>query len=277
MHWIVQFLLSHKNFSSFLLTVILSLVLLSVNTTVEQRVARALTVSVFFPFQFTIAQFSHIKNIFAENRKLKEEVTRLSTRLALVGEAAAENEKLRQLIGFKSQFQYDLLPANAVVREPSFLFRSIVINVGSEDGAAQYMPVVSKDGAVGKIIQVFPKISLVQLLRDPSERISVMIARNKVVGILETINSQDFFIQYQKYSDIKVGDTVVTSGLGGIYPRGINVGVVKKIKDKEDPLFKNVHIDLFVAFEYIDDVFVIRLSPQWSTFRQQLDSIDMPK
>ncbi|MBN1980243.1 MAG: rod shape-determining protein MreC [Chitinivibrionales bacterium] len=279
MHWIIQFIFQHKNFSSFLVMVLISLWLLSVDTVSEQKIARGLTLSVFFPFQFTINQLSYVKNLFSENRKLKEEVTILRTNLSLMQESVSENERLRQLIGFKNQFSFDMVPAYAVVREPSYLFRTIVINVGKNDGIGLYMPVVNKEGALGKVIQVFPRISLVQLLRDPSERISVMAKRNKEVGILSTINSSDFFIQYRKDTDLQKGDTIITSGFGGIYPAGIAVGVVTKIKNTNDPLFKDVYVDLFVKFERVEEVFVMRLSTQWSAFRNELDSItvDTPK
>ena len=67
-----------------------------------------------------------------------------------------------------------------------------------------------------------------------------MIKKNQEVGILETENRSSFFVKYRKHADIQEGDTVVTSGFGGIYPRGLHVGLVTKIRDKKDPIFKYI-------------------------------------
>ena len=256
-----------------MLTILLSLWMLTANTAGQQKTARFLTLSIFYPFQFTVHQATRIKNIFAENKKLKEEITNLSIRYAILEEAAAENKRLRNLLGFEKKFPYTLLPARAVVREPSYIYRSIIISAGRIKGAARYMPVVNKDGVVGKIIQAMPNISLVQLIRDPSERISVMIKKNNEVGILETIDSKNFFIQYRKHAEVNKGDTIVTSGLGGIYPKGLNVGVVSEVKEIDDPLFKDVYVVPCVDFEHIEEVFVMQLDPQWAAFRSELDSL----
>ena len=275
MYWIIQFIIKHRNISSLVLTVLLSLWMLTANTAGQQKIARLLTLSIFYPFQFTVHQTTRIKNIFAENKKLKEEITNLSTRYAILEEAAAENKRLRNLLGFEKKFSYTLLPARAVVREPSYIYRSIIISVGRKKGAARYMPVVNKDGVVGKIIQAMPNISLVQLIRDPSERISVMIKKNNEVGILETIDSKNFFIQYRKHAEVNKGDTIVTSGLGGIYPKGLYVGIVSEVKEIDDPLFKDVYVVPCVDFEHIEEVFVMQLDPQWAAFRSELDSLSI--
>jgi len=274
MYWIIQFIIQHRNVSSLFLTIILSLWMLTANTTRQQEIARLLPVTVFYPFQLTVHQTTRIKNIFSENKKLKEEVTTLRTRCSLLEEAAVENERLRSLLGFDKRFTYTLIPARAVVREPSYKYRSIVINVGKRKGVSLFMPVVNKDGVVGKTIQVLHNISLVQLLRDPAERISVRIKKNNEVGILETVDSKTFSIEYRKHAEVSVGDTVVTSGLGGVYPKGIQIGIVNEIRDKNDPLFKEVIIQPSVDFTHIEEVFVMQLEPRWSAFRTELDSIE---
>ncbi len=275
MHWIIRFIVQHKSVSSLLFTIVLSLIMLSADTMQQQRIARALTLSVFFPFQFTINQVSRAKYFFTQNIKLKEEITNLSLKCSLLENAATENKRLRELLGFQEQFDYTLLPARAAVREPSYLYRTIVINVGKKHGVSLYMPIINKDGVIGKIIQVMPNISLAQLIRASSERISVMNKKGLEVGILETEDRRRFFIRYRKHAVVAIGDTVVSSGLGGIYPRGLYVGVVKNIKDRNDPIFKYVYIKPFVDFEHIEEVFVIKYAPQWASFREELDSLGM--
>jgi rod shape-determining protein MreC len=136
-----------------------------------------------------------------------------------------------------------------------------------------YMPLIGEKGVVGKVVQVMHQISLVQLLRDPSNRIGVLFSRTRTIGILETENGNDFFVLCRSHEPIVKGDTVVTSGLGGIYPRGLQVGFVKKIDPIKDPLFKKVFIDCSVDFDHIEELFIMRVSPQWSAFRNEMDSI----
>ncbi|MFP4417960.1 MAG: rod shape-determining protein MreC [Fibrobacterota bacterium] len=274
MHWIIQFIGRHKDVSSLLLTVLLSLWMLSVNSTKQQQIARTLTLSIFYPFQFTFQQVTRAHNIYKENKRLREELTQVKTRIDLLEEKASENLRLRSLLGFGQDFTYNLLPARVVAREPSHLYRSMVINAGKKQGIGLYMPIVTKDGLVGKVIQTLPNISLTQILKDPSARTSVMVKRTRFVGILETENGRSFFIRYRNHVDVQPGDTIITSGLGGIYPKGLSVGEVTKIANNYDPLFKKAFVKPSVDFEHLEEVFIIRLSPQWSAFRTELDSIE---
>ncbi|HLV32872.1 MAG TPA: rod shape-determining protein MreC [Chitinispirillaceae bacterium] len=274
MHWIFDFIVKHRSFCSFLLTSILSLWMISGTPGKQAEIVRFLTSSIFYPFQITFNQINQIKNIFSENRKLKEDLANLTTHLALLEEKAAENKRLRRLLGFSENYTYEMLPVKVVARDPSLAFRSIVINAGTKDSIQKWMPVVGENGVVGKIIQVMNSLSLVQLLRDPSNRTSVMFKRTRTVSILETENGRDFFVRCRSHEDTQEGDTVITAGLGGIYPRGLQVGVVSHVTESNSPLFKRVYLKLSVDFEHIEEVFIMRLSPQWSAFRSEFDSLE---
>ncbi|HEX7510790.1 MAG TPA: rod shape-determining protein MreC, partial [Chitinivibrionales bacterium] len=113
-----------------------------------------------------------------------------------------------------------------------------------------------------------------QLLIDPSNRTGVLLQRTREVGILETENGNDYFIRCRTHADVNKGDTVVTSGLGGVYPKGLTVGVVSKVGDIRDPLFKKVIVDLNVDFNHLEEVFVIRVKSRWASFRGEVDSLE---
>lgn len=275
MHWIIQFLVRYKNFSSLFLTVFLSLFLLNAGMEKQHQIARTLTVSIFFPFQFTVSQVQRIKNIFADNENLKEKNALLELKLSELSAKEAENKRLRKLIDLDEQFKYRLLSSRTMVREPSYKLRSLVLNKGLTDGVATFMPVVSGEGVVGKVIQVMSGISMVQLITDPSARTSVMLLKNGNVAILKTITGRTFIAKYRTHVDVQEGDTLVTSGLGGIYPRGIKIGTVSKIKESSEPLFKDVYIDPAADFDHLEELFIVLLEPQWSAFREQLDSLEI--
>ena len=277
MQWLIQFIVHHRNISSLFLTIVVSLWMLASPAPRQATIARMLTMSVFFPIQFTFQQVTRARNIFAENRRLKEELTSLRTSASLLEEKAAENKRLRELLGFSEDLPYTLIPARVVAREPSQLYRSLVINAGSRHGVGLYMPVVTKDGIVGKTVQVMRHISLVQILQDPSARTSVMTKRSRSVGILETENGRDFFIRHRTHVEVGPRDTIITSGLGGIYPKGLLVGFVREIEEGHDPLFKKTHLKPSVDFDHVEELFVMQLAPEWTVRRAELDSVEIDK
>jgi rod shape-determining protein MreC len=248
--------------------------MISASQASQASTVRILSVTVFYPLQMTLNQIKRIENIFAENRRLKMDNAHLSTQIAVLREQSVENVRLRGMLNFKDDYSYQLVPARVVARDPSSDLKSFIINVGSKDSILKYMPLVTEKGVVGKVVQVMNGLSLVQLLKDPSNRTSVMSGRTRAVSILETDNGKDFFIRYRNHEDIVLGDSIITSGLGGIYPKGLQVGIVSKTTESRDPLFKKVWLKLSVDFEHVEELFVVRLSPQWSSFQTELDSIE---
>jgi rod shape-determining protein MreC len=275
MQWIFQFLFRHRSLTSLLLTVTLSVLMLQQKEEGRQRTARMLTVTVFYPFHLAITKAALVKDIFAENKRLRREIADLTLGVARLREQADENRRLHDLLGFRDSIAYDLCAVRIIAREPSFAYRSVVIDAGKNERLEPFLPVVDKNGVVGKIVQVMPALSMVQLLRDPSNRTSVLTHRTRLVGILETENGDAFYIRYRADADVVPHDEVVTSGLGGIYPKGLSAGTVERVEADRDPLFKKAFVRLGADFEHLEEAFVLRLSPQWSSFRAELDTMNM--
>jgi rod shape-determining protein MreC len=273
MHWIIRFIGYHRTIASLIAMVCLNLVLLTSSTARQQQIARVLTFSVFYPFQFYLSQTTRIKNIFAENKTMKQEIAAQSATIALLKEKTQEIGRLEELLQLQNELSYDLVTARVVAKEPSFISRSAVISVGTENGISPYMPVINSSGVVGKIIQSTRHMAMVQLLNDPSNRTGVMIRRTRETGILETENSTNFFIKCRVHADVTVGDTIVTSGLGGVYPKGMSVGVISRIQEGSDPLFKLLFVTENVDFNRLEEVFVMRVHSQWASFRDEVDSL----
>ncbi|NLG18874.1 MAG: rod shape-determining protein MreC [Fibrobacter sp.] len=277
MHWIFEFVVKNRSICSLVFTIVLSLWMISGSPEFQAKTARLLTVTIFYPLQVTFNNATHIKNIFSENRRLNQEVATLNTELSRLREMAAENERLRGLIGLSNEFTYSLIPVRVIARDPSAESKGIVVNAGRRDGVQMWMPLVGEKGIVGKVIQVMNGVSMVQLIKDPSNRTSIMSRRSRTVSILETENGNNFFFRCRSHEDVQVGDTIVTSGLGGIYPKGLDVGQVKRITDSLNPLFKRVWVELSVDFDHLEELFVMLLSPQWQSFRAEFDSLEFPK
>ncbi|MCX7726748.1 MAG: rod shape-determining protein MreC [Chitinispirillaceae bacterium] len=273
MLWIFRFIIRHSRFFSVLLTTLLSLFMISSPPVKQAAIWRILSISIFYPLNIVLIQTNKIKNVFAENRRLKEEVATLKIKIATLEDMASENEHLRKMLNISSKISYNLFPARVVSYDPSFYPRSIVIDAGRSDSVSLWMPVINEQGLVGKVIQVMNHLSVVQLLKDPSNRVSVMLRKSGAIGILECDNGFDFFIRFRNDEQVEKGDTVLTSGLGGIYPKGILVGTVTDIHKNGDPLFKMVKVKISTNLNRLETLFVIKLSPQWQAFRNELDSV----
>ena len=218
MRWLLALIIQYRVYISLCLTFSASVWMISSSPQMQAATARLLTVSIFYPLQISADQILRAKNIYAENRRLKTEVALLSAGVAQLREQAAENGRLRSMIGFTKVNPYELIPVRVMARDPSADCKSLVITAGSVQGIVPYMPVVAEGGVAGKVVMVMPHLSLVQLVTDPLSRVGIMTKRNRVVSILETDNSRDFFIHFRTYEDVAPGDTIITSGLGGIYP-----------------------------------------------------------
>jgi rod shape-determining protein MreC len=274
MQWIIRFFASHRSIALLVLTAGASIWMLSSAQVQQQRISRSLTYSIFYPFQFYFNQTTRIKNIFTENRMLKEEIASLSVKLSQITDRTLENERLTDLLDISRRYPFSLVPARVVVRDPSFISRSAIVNVGKDKGIMPYMPVMTTRGVAGKVIKVMGRMSLVQLIIDPANRTSVMIQRTREIGILETENGSDFFIMFRAHADVAIGDTVITSGLGGIYPRGLPAGIVARLEENRDPLFKKALVKPDANFDRLEELFVVKMPPRWASFKSELDSLE---
>jgi rod shape-determining protein MreC len=243
----------------------------------QAKVIRFLSMTIFYPAYATVSQVTNFTNVYSENKRMRQELAEASTHLQMARELETENARLLGLLGSAEHHPYELVPVRVVARDPSSQYRGVVVSGGKEQGVTDQMPLVAEHGAVGRVIQVMGNMSMVQLLRDPSSRASVMVSRSRSVGILGTENGRDFFVRLRSHEDALAGDTVVTSGLGGIFPKGLTVGVVSSIDDKTNPLFKRAYIDFAVDFDRIEELFIMRLPPQWAARLVELDSMKIEK
>jgi rod shape-determining protein MreC len=273
MRWILELIVRYRVIVAVLIASGLSLRMISSPPDLQAKTARFLAFSVFYPLQITFDQATKVKNIFAENQRLKSEVALLVAQVAQLKDEKLENARLRRMLDFEERTPFDIIPVSIVARDPSPVLKSVVVNAGTNKGVLAYMPVVGEGGIAGKVVQVMPSLSQVQLIKDPLNRTSILVRRTRAVSILETENGIDFFARFRIHEDVAAGDTVVTSGLGGIYPRGFPAGIVEKISDEGDRLFKKAVIKPGIDIDRIEELFIVRQPPQWAAFRAQLDSL----
>ncbi len=229
-------------------------------------------------FKFTYGPFYALSNhlhelegVREENRRLHRKVMELSIKNSQLTEEHLENSRLRELLGFKSQLEQLVIPADVVASEPNRRAFTVMINKGQKDQVRRNLPVVNMYGLVGKILDVSSHTAVVQLLIEPSFRASAQVQRSRVMGIIKPGAGMTLRLDNVPLAeDVKEGDRVITSGLGGVFPPGIEIGTVVSAQNEEAfsqdyqtfGIFKMIQVRPSVDFSTLEELFVLKVEPQ---------------
>jgi rod shape-determining protein MreC len=197
-------------------------------------------------------------NTHNENMRMRRDLDSLKMENILYREVLATNLRLQQLLQFKNTTDQPVIAAQVIGMDPTGWFQSVIIDKGKNAGIKLNMPVVNAEGVVGKLVAVSYNYSKVLLIIDQNSAVDCIIQRSRDNGIVKGLSSKVCTLDYVlKSSDVRVGDIVVTSGLGGIFPKGIPVGEVIDVKDPAGELFKDVKIRPVVDFSKLEELLVI--------------------
>ncbi|HEU5321183.1 MAG TPA: rod shape-determining protein MreC, partial [Methylomirabilota bacterium] len=199
------------------------------------------------------------KNIRAENRRLREEAQRLRVEALRVTETADENRRLRRLLELREALPLETLAGEVIAREWGGWVRSLTVNRGRGDNVGRLTAVIAPDGLVGRIIDVRPGVAIVQVLTDPASTVGAHVVRTRTPGIVEgePRGTMRFKYMARDGAGLEVGDFVVTSGLGGLFPRGIPIGRVRAIDDRGSALFHYAHLTPVVDLARLSEVLLL--------------------
>lgn len=200
-----------------------------------------------------------IWTVRGENEKLKNEVGKLQLEVERLKYLSDENIKLVELLEFAKMTPWKVLPARVIGRIPSQWNQSIWIDRGSKEEVKEGMAVITADGVVGRVIEVFPEWSRVLLLIDESCKIGAVISGINEMGIHQGSRiGRKCVLKYLPLdSKAKAGDFVVTSGLSKYFPPGIKLGTVQKVLDDELGLFQYAEVAPGVDFSNLQELLVI--------------------
>jgi rod shape-determining protein MreC len=199
------------------------------------------------------------KNVRAENRRLREETQTLRVNALRVTETTEENRRLRRLLALKESMPLATLSGEVIAREWGGWVRSLTVNRGRADRVTRLTAVIAPDGLIGRVVDVRPGSSIVQVLTDPTSTVGAHAVRTRTQGIVEGEPRGTLRFKYMARdgSGIQIGDLVVTSGAGGLFPRGIPIGRVRAIDDRGSALFHYAQLTPAVDFARIDEVLLI--------------------
>lgn len=253
--------IKNKSLYALLLFLLLSLLLYGSSMRVKHTLSQRILSVFITPFQNANEFFSTMKSHRLENLLLKRRVTELTLKLEQYEESRKENERLRELLDFQRRYDYPLYLGSVIGMSKSNVPGEIIIIGGNDKNLMRGMPVVTKNGVVGKLDIIYQNSSLVKLLNAPGFAISGKNSRSRITGIIRYVAGEYVMENVPVASDVRRDDIIITSGLGGTYPPGLPIGRVLRAENPPGMLFKNIIIEPFADLTRLEEVFVMMVYP----------------
>ena len=210
-----------------------------------------------------IEEYVYLIDVQRENERLSYENARLKQQLSDLESLDRENERLRNMLALRDELPGRKISARVIAKDISPLFRVLRIRLdrGRDDLVQPGMPVVTTEGLVGQISKIADRFAEVMLTVDEGSAVDVIVQRTGSRGMLRGTGDSDTYkahIQYLLRADeVRVGDTVFTSGLGRRFPPNLKVGVVTQVEKRDFGLYQRAEVAPSVNFSRLEEVFVL--------------------
>jgi len=222
----------------------------------------ALTIELIGRLASPVSTVKQLMDIREENQKLQQQNFVLQLQNSQLIESHQENLRLRQLIGMAPYQELNGVPAKVVGHGSQVGLNSLLFDIGASAGIKPNMAIVAAEGLVGKVVAVAEKYSTGQILLDRNFRVGARVQRSRVEGLFLCANGIECkFEGATQRADIKVGDTIITTGLNSMFPPGLRIGTVTQVSDTDLGLFEEVTVKPNVNFEKLEEVFILRYQP----------------
>lgn len=212
--------------------------------------------------QGTLKEYLFLVHLREENEMLKKRIADLQMENHQMREMVLSNERLQRLLQFREKISPAMIAAEVIGQDPTSWFKSITINKGEKDGIRKGMAVISPEGVIGQILKTAPRYSVVLLITDYNSAIDSVVRRTRAKAIVEGRGENRCLLKYLlRAEDVVAGDRVVTSGLGGNFPKGLMIGEIEKVDKKGHGIFQYAELVPSVNFTKLEEVLIIKESP----------------
>lgn len=227
------------------------------------------------PFQAASTQFSRsIRDVWKhyfflistekENQRLKKQLSQAVEINNRCKEIEFSNLRLRNFLNFQKTEASEVLAAEVISKDSSQWFKTIIIDKGEEDGVTIGLPVVVPEGIVGQIINASGDYSKVLLIIDINSAVDSLVQRSRARGIIKGESIGRCYFKYVlRKNDVVIGDTVVSSGLDGVYPKGLRIGNVTEVVKRNSGIFQEVNVEPYVDFDKLEEVLIVLNPPSY--------------
>ncbi|MDR1988607.1 MAG: rod shape-determining protein MreC [Acidobacteriaceae bacterium] len=202
-----------------------------------------------------------LRSVRAENESLRLQLADTEVQLQEERALAQRTRALEQLLSLRESFGFETMAAQIIAAGAAPDFRTVTIDRGKQDGVAADMAVITAGGVVGRVMVPGERASKVQLLVDHNAAAGALIERSRAQGVVVGYAGDLLRMDYvSEVSDVVVGDTVVTAGIDGIYPKGFVIGRVESV-EKSGGAYRQILVKPSVDFSSIEDVLVVKTEP----------------
>jgi rod shape-determining protein MreC len=193
-----------------------------------------------------------------ENERLREQAQHFTALKYKHEEVLQANTRLRLLLELGPEVQRPVLAAQVIGKDPSPWFQTIMVDKGRAQGVEIALPVVNAQGIVGLVVEVTERYAKVMLITDPKSAVDALVQKSRARGIIKGGTAGYCVFNYVlRHHDLNVGETVVSSGMDGVFPKGLPIGHVAAINKADYGIFQEVTIHPFVDFERLEEVLII--------------------
>jgi rod shape-determining protein MreC len=193
-----------------------------------------------------------------ENKILKKKINELKAALILYQEGHLEAQRLRKLLDLRDDYNYHFISARVIGREQAALSKTILINKGAAHGLKTGMPVIAPPGLIGRLVDVSWHASKVLLFIDENSNVDAIVQRTRTQGIISGAGPRGLILKYiSKTQDVKEGDVIISSGMGGVFPKGLLIGQVSHVDRQVASLFLKINVAPFVDFSKLEEILIL--------------------
>jgi rod shape-determining protein MreC len=252
---------------SFLLALVFSGALLSLDGGGKIVFHEVMTGTVLYPVQAALSRLDGTVRVHRENARLTRENAALRAENDWLHQTQGQVPRLVGMARFQRSVSLRLKAGRVIAQDPGRFQSAWVIDLGAADSVGINMPVLTARGVVGKTVRVYRNHSLVQLLADHAFKASVQSSRSRARGILESDGPHRLVARFPAGSDVARGDSLMTAGLGGVFPKGLRLGTagreITRLEKENQDVMRAFRVDPFQELNTVEGVFVLIKSDRW--------------
>ncbi len=205
-------------------------------------------------------RYFYLVGVQRENESLRRRLAESQQREVQYQETLQSLNRLEALLELKKQVALPVTGARVIAYDPSLWSRCALLDQGQDHGVKRGQPVLTAGGIMGRIVETYPHYSKVMLIVDRNSGADAMVERNRVRGVLQGKGGNRCSLDYvPKSADVQVGDLVLASGLGGVYPKGMIFGKVSQANKKTQGVFQDIEVTPAVDLSALEEVLVVKV------------------
>ena len=258
MDWRTSWLKQKRTLVHTIIALALSLAVLLSGEQFAVVAGNVMTRLFYYPFHKLKNTVGRLMVAADDNVALSASVVELSLRLQIYNEVLEENRRLRALLGFVPPMEFKIVPTEIIGVFGAGIPKTVTINLGAKDSIMVNQTVIDRYGLAGRVAQVMEDYAVVYLLTEPRCRVSARVKRSREQGIIRYELGRGMYLDNcPRQGDVVIGDTIITSGLGGVFPEGLVIGTIKSVDAPENDFFYDIAVEPAVNFNGLDELYVL--------------------